>query len=251
MICQLSAKKFEAAIFDLDGVITQSEKAHAAAWKEMFDLYLSKYGKRLGKHYDPFDIGRDYAAYVDGKLRYEGVKSFLESRGIHLPYGSSEDAPKKETVCGLGNWKNQLFQKHLKREGVEVYASSVALIRELREMGFKIAVVSSSKNCSEIVKRTKIGYLFDVQVDGIMAEKLKFKGKPDPDVFLYTAKKLRVSPEKTVVFEDSFAGVNAGHKGHFGCVIGIDRRGHAKDLKQHGADIVLADLRELQLEKKS
>ncbi|MFZ0565486.1 MAG: beta-phosphoglucomutase family hydrolase [Chlamydiales bacterium] len=244
---KLSRAKFDGIILDLDGVVTQSTKVHAAAWKEMFDTYLSQRGKREGKDYDPFDRHHDYMLYIDGKPRYEGVKSFLKTRGIELPWGSLQDPWDAETICGLGNWKNQLFQKHLLQEGVEVYTTSVDLIIRLRERGFKIALVSSSKNCSQILKGAHIAHLFDAQVDGLVAEKKALRGKPHPDVFLLAANMLDVKPEKAVVVEDSLAGVESGKRGHFGLVIGVDRLGHREDLKQAGADIVISDLKEIEI----
>lgn len=234
----LSKARFDAAIFDLDGVITQSARIHAKAWKEMFDTFLTKYNQ------PPFDLKSDYRAYIDGKPRYEGVKSFLESREIDLPFGSADDSPTKETICGLGNQKNTFFLKFLDQEGVDVFETSVALLQQLRALGFKCAVVSSSKNCTAILKKAGLHDLFEVQVDGVVAEQLKLKGKPQPDIFLHAANILHVKPKRAVVFEDAQAGVEAGHKGHF-FVIGVDRTGRPEELIRMGADVVVSDLAEV------
>lgn len=239
----ISKKQFDGVIFDLDGVITQSAKVHAKAWKEMFDAYLKEQGQ------EPFDIGKDYNAYVDGKPRYEGVASFLASRNIDLPHGASEDAPEKETICGLGNRKNKLFLKYLKEDGVDVYKTSLHLVKSLLKANFKIGLVTSSKNCTEIIKSAGIHDLFDVQVDGITAEKRKLKGKPQPDIFLVAAEELGIKPEKAVVIEDAVSGVQAGVSGHFGCVIGVNRGKQKEELIKAGADFIVSDLSEIGVEE--
>lgn len=241
----LSKHEYDAVIFDLDGVITQSATIHAKAWKEMFDAYLAEYTKQSGKQELQFDIGSDYLNYIDGKSRYEGVKSFLHSRGIDLPYGTSEDSPEERSVCGLGNRKNAIFLKYLQEEGVEVYQSSVDLVHALLDAGFKIAIISSSKNCTEILKAAGVEDLFQVQIDGIVSEKQKLQGKPMPDVLLAAAKALQVKPERSVIIEDSIAGISAGKRGHFGFVIGIERTKNS-GLQNRGADLILNDLSELQ-----
>lgn len=236
----LTSDKYDAVIFDLDGVVTKTAKVHAAVWKEMFDDYLKQ--KSGGQKFVPFDIDKDYRKYVDGKPRYEGVRSFLDSRGIHLPSGSPADLPEKETVCGLGNRKNRLFHEYLKKYGVETFDAAVELIHRLKEAKFKTAVVSSSKNCSAVLKVAGLEGLFDVQIDGVVSEKLKIKGKPHPDIFLEAARRLEVKKERAVVLEDAVAGVEAGSRGGFGCVIGVDRSGRGSDLEESGADRVTADL---------
>jgi len=241
----ISRLDYDAFIFDLDGVVTRTAKVHAAAWKELFDEYLSHRAQREGQTFQPFAIDTDYLRYVDGKPRYEGVRSFLESRGITLSYGSPEDQPNKETVCGLGNKKNQLFHELLKRHGVEVYRSTVELIRQLRSKGFKTAIVSSSKNCSAVLEAAHIVDLFDTQVDGVDAERLGLKGKPAPDIFLEAANRLGVDPQRAVVAEDAIAGVKAGSSGKFGLVIGVDRGKQEQALKNNGADVTVADLAEI------
>jgi len=237
----LTLKEYDAFIFDLDGVITKTAKIHAAVWKQMFDEYL-KENSSSGQGFVPFDIDDDYRTYVDGKPRYEGVKSFLESRGIELPFGSPDDPPDKETICGLGNRKNQLFHEKLEKNGVETYENAVELIHRIKNLHLKTAVVSSSKNCSAVLKAAGLVGVFDVQVDGIISEKMNLKGKPHPDIFLEAAKRLNSEIKKSVVVEDALAGVEAGSRGGFGCVIGVDRTGRGSDLKDKGADIVVSDL---------
>ncbi|ADE16233.1 beta-phosphoglucomutase family hydrolase [Nitrosococcus halophilus Nc 4] len=238
----ISRSYFDAVIFDLDGVITRTARVHAAAWKSMFDDFLQK--RAQGAAFKPFD-DHDYREYVDGKPRYEGVRSFLQSRNIELPYGDPCDLLEKETVCGLGNRKNELFQEKLKKEGAEVYHTSVQLIRRLRSKGFQTAVVSSSKNCGRILDTVKLTHLFEVKVDGNDAATLDLKGKPHPDIFLEAANRLGLEPKRCVVFEDAIAGVKAGRQGQFGRVIGVDREKQTEALKAAGADIVVKDLAEI------
>ena len=241
----IAKDRFDAALFDLDGVLTDTAKIHAACWKKMFDDFLWKRAQETKEPYVPFDTGRDYKLYVDGKLRYEGVRSFLESRGIEVPSGGPEDPPTRETICGLGNRKDRMVKDTLETGGVKAYKGSVALIRHLRGQGIKTAVVSASKNCQAILKAARIGDLFDVRVDGEVAARLKLAGKPEPDTFLRAAEELGVEPERAVVVEDAIAGVQAGRKGGFGLVIGVDRRDGADALRENGAHIVVADLEEL------
>lgn len=238
----ISRSRFDAVIFDLDGVITQTARVHAAAWKTMFDDFLQKQFKENA--FTPFG-DRDYRAYVDGKPRYEGVKSFLNARSIELPYGHPNDSLEKETVCGLGNRKNKLFQEILKKEGVELYQTSVQLLRRLRSKGFRTAVVSSSKNCGQVLEAAKLTHLFEVKVDGNDAAALDLKGKPNPDVFLEAAKRLDLKPQRCVIVEDAVAGVKAGCQGKFGRVIGVDRSNQAQALQKAGADMVIKDLAEI------
>jgi trehalose-phosphatase len=239
----LSRSDYDAVIMDMDGVVTKTAKVHAATWKALFD----EYRKRSRGEWEPFDPDVDYRRYVDGKPRYDGVKSFLKSRNINLPYGSPEDDPDKETVCGLGNRKNALFQDRLKKQGVDIYEPGVRLVKQLNDARFKTAVVSSSKNCAAVLKAAGISDLFHARVDGVESEKLGLKGKPDPDIFVEAARRLGAEPERSVVVEDAIAGVQAGKKGKFGCVIGVDRTGHAKDLRDNGADVVVADLSEVEI----
>jgi beta-phosphoglucomutase family hydrolase len=234
-----------ACLFDLDGVLTQTAKVHAAAWKHMFDAYLRDRATRTGEPFVPFDEAADYDEYVDGKPRYDGVRSFLASRGIELPEGSPSDPPGAETVDGLGNRKNDLVLKLIHDQGVEPYEGSVRYVRAVREAGLGRAVVSSSANCREVLRAAGIEDLFDQVVDGIVAEREHLKGKPAPDTFLAAARALGVGPAQAAVFEDALAGVAAGRAGGFAFVVGVDRVGQAEALRAHGADVVVADLAEL------
>ena len=245
-VIDVTREKFDAVLFDLDGVVTKTAKVHAASWKRLFDEYLKR--RAEDGAWEPFDTGPDYNDYVDGKPRYDGVRSFLESRGIDLPYGQPDDSPNIETICGLGNRKNQLFNEHLKTHGVEAYESAVQFLHLLRENGFQTVVVSSSKNCRAVLQATGIEDLFDTRVDGVVSAQLGLTGKPEPDIFLEAARRLGTPPERTIVLEDAISGVQAGRKGKFGCVVGVDRIGHAEALKENGADVVVRCLSELTVE---
>ena len=238
---------FDAVLFDLDGVLTATAKVHAACWKKTFDEYLKQRAAKANEPFQPFDKDQDYSLYVDGKPRYDGVKSFLESRGIHLPYGDPSDPPDRETVCGIGNRKEELVIKTLKTEGVEVYEGSVAWVKQLRQAGIKTAVVSSSKNCLQVLKAGGIEGLFDVRVDGHVVEDQKLPGKPAPDTYLHAAALLNATSRRAVVVEDALSGVESGRNGSFGLVIGVNRLGqdHAEALRKNGADIVVSDLKEM------
>ena len=234
----------EACLFDLDGVLTQTATVHAKAWKEMFDDYLRERAKRTGDDFAPFTDG-DYDDYVDGKPRYDGVRSFLASRGIELPDGTPDDAPGTETVDGLGNRKNDLVLALIERDGVDAYEGSVRYVRAARDAGLHRAVVSSSSNCRDVLEAAGILDLFEEIVDGIVATRERLRGKPAPDTFLEGARRLGVDAARSAVFEDAVAGVEAGRAGGFGYVVGVDRVGHADALKAHGADVVVRDLSEL------
>jgi beta-phosphoglucomutase family hydrolase len=232
-------------LFDLDGVLTQTAKVHAAAWKEMFDSYLRDRSQRTGEPFVPFDPVREYDEYVDGKPRYDGVRSFLLSRGIELPEGSKDDPPDAETVHGLGNRKNELVQRLIREGGVEAYEGSVRYVRAARDAGLRRAVVSSSANCRDVLVAAGIEDLFEVRIDGIVAEREHLRGKPAPDTFLAGARALGLEAAEAAVYEDALAGVEAGRAGHFRYVVGVDRTGQADALKAHGADTVVTDLAEL------
>ena len=234
-----------ACLFDLDGVLTQTAKVHAAAWKEMFDAYLRERAKRTGEQFVPFDRLKDYDEFVDGKPRYDGVRSFLASRGIELPEGESTDPPGEETVRGLGDRKNELVLELLRRDGVEAYDGSVRYVESARDAGLRRAVVSSSANTKDVLAAAGIDGLFEAVVDGVTAEREHLAGKPAPDTYLAGARALDVEPGEAAVFEDALAGVEAGRAGQFGCVVGVDRVGQAEALRQHGADLVVTDLAEL------
>ena len=242
---RVNRDQYDAVLLDLDGVITDTASIHAACWKQMFDEYLQKRATERGEAFRPFDIATDYRLYVDGKPRYDGVRDFLTSRGIRLPEGSPGDAPQAETVDGLGDRKNDLVNRIIEDKGVEPYEGSVELIRQLRHRGFKIAVVTSSQNCSAVLKAAKLDHFFDVQVDGNVIHAQHLAGKPAPDTYLMAARLLGVEPARTVVIEDAISGVEAGSNGNFGLVIGVARKGNTEELKRHGAHLVVDDLGEL------
>ena len=240
--------EIRACLFDLDGVLTQTAKVHATAWKEMFDAFLEDRA-RTGEAFVPFDTVADYDQYVDGKPRYDGVRSFLASRGIELPEGDPSDPPSSETVHGLGNRKNELVLAILRRDGVAAYEGSVRYVHAVRKAGLHTAVVSASANCKDVLEAAGIENLFEVRIDGIVVEERHLRGKPAPDTFLAAAKEVGVEPAEAAVFEDALAGVEAGRAGHFGFVVGVDRVGQREALLEHGADVVVSDLAEL-LEQK-
>jgi beta-phosphoglucomutase family hydrolase len=243
--CAITREGYDAVLLDLDGVITDTASIHAACWKQMFDEYLQKRATQKGEAFRPFEIATDYLLYVDGKPRYDGVRDFLTSRGIQLPEGSPDDPPQAETVDGLGNRKNDLVNKIIEDKGVEPYEGSVELIHQLRHRGFKIAVVTSSQNCTAVLKAAKLDDVFDAQVDGNTIHAKHLAGKPAPDTFLMGAKLLGVDPTRAIVIEDALSGVEAGSAGGFGLVIGVARKGNADELRRHGAHLVVNDLGEL------
>jgi len=234
-----------ACLFDLDGVLTQTAKIHAAAWKEMFDAFLRERAAQTGESFEPFEPVADYDEYVDGKPRYDGVRSFLAARGIALPEGTPDDPPDAATVHGLGNRKNELVLAMIERQGVEVYEGSVRYVRAVRDAGLGRAVVTSSANADEVLAAAGIDDLFDVRIDGVVAAREHLEGKPAPDTFLAAARALEVAPDRAAVFEDALAGVAAGRAGRFGLVVGVDRVGQADELREHGADVVVGDVSEL------
>jgi beta-phosphoglucomutase family hydrolase len=231
-----------ALLFDLDGVLTQTAKVHDTAWKQTFDDFLRT---RDGDGFTPFDADKDYDEYVDGKPRYDGVRDFLKSRGIELPEGDPSDSAEKDTVCGIGNRKNDLVLELIKHDGVQAYEGSVRFVKAARDAGLHRAVVSSSANCRDVLIAAGIEDLFEARVDGKTADEQHLKGKPHPDTFLAGARALGVEPAQAAVFEDALAGVQAGRDGHFGYVVGVDRVGQADALRTHGASVVVKDLAEL------
>jgi beta-phosphoglucomutase family hydrolase len=239
---------YDAWLFDLDGVITRTARVHARAWKRTFDEYLQHVADRTAAPFVPFEIDPEYYSYVDGKPRYEGVDSFLRSRGIALEWGDPGDAPNVETVCGIGNRKNSLFQQVLEEEGVEIFPASIALIGALHDQGKRVAVVTSSKNCDLVLRTANLSNLFEVRVDGNTAAARMLPGKPKPDTFLAATEELGVPPERAVVVEDAIAGVAAGKAGGFGLVLGVARQDDMEALREHGADLVVRDLAEITLE---
>jgi HAD superfamily hydrolase (TIGR01509 family) len=211
----------------------------------MFDQYLRERARRTGEPFREFALPADYEEYVDGKPRADGVRSFLESRGIELPLGTPDDPPEAETIYGLGTRKNDIVLKLIQDEGVEAYAGSVRYVEAARDHGLRRAVVSSSTNCHDVLVAAGIADLFELEIDGQVAEREHLAGKPAPDTYLAGARALGEEPAQAVVFEDALAGVEAGRAGHFGWVVGVDRTGHAAALREHGADVVVKDLAEL------
>ncbi|MDQ2755099.1 MAG: beta-phosphoglucomutase family hydrolase [Actinomycetota bacterium] len=234
-----------ACLFDLDGVLTDTAKVHAAAWKEMFDGYLQARAKDAGTPYEAFDEVADYDTYVDGKSRADGTRSFLTSRGIDLPDGAPGDQPGASTIAGLSAAKNAIVLRRIRHDGVEPYPGSVRYLRAVRSAGLLTAVVSSSANCAEVLDAAGIADLFEVRVDGISVQEQHLAGKPAPDTYLAAARLLHVEPGEAAVFEDALSGVAAGRAGGFRVVVGVDRVGQAAELRSHGADLVVADLAEL------
>ena len=239
---------FEAVIFDLDGVVTQTALVHSAAWKMIFDEYLRERENKYGEQFIEFTHKGDYLQYVDGKPRYKGVESFLASRDIHIPYGKPDDSTALETICGIGNRKNEVFNNILKSDGVKVYESTISLIVELKEKGVRIGVASSSKNCEQVLKAAGIESLFETRVDGVVSAELNLKGKPEPDIFTRACDNLGAYYDRTVVVEDAVSGVQAGAKGNFGLVLGLAREGNTHELLINGADIVVEDIGDIGLE---
>ena len=238
----LSRTRYDAVIFDLDGVITRTAKLHARAWKHAFDEFLEKRSRAAPSPQAPFDPVADYLRFVDGKPRYDGVQSFLESRDIRLPRGQPTDPVTAETLCGLGNRKNQLFEQLLEQHQPEVYEHAIDLIARVRAAGLRTAVVSSSEHCVTILQSVHALEQFDAKVDGRDAGERRLAGKPAPDIYLAAAAALGVAPARTVVIEDALAGVAAARAGDFGLVVGVDRGGQAEALRAHGADYVVDDL---------
>jgi alpha,alpha-trehalase len=241
----ITRRRFDALLFDLDGVLTATAVIHAASWKQMFDEFLSRHAGAAREPFRPFDIAADYKIHVDGKPRFDGVRDFLGSRGIELPEGSPDDAPDRDTIAGLGNRKNELVQEALAAGRVETFDGSIDLVRHARSEGFRTAVVSASNNCRAILVAAGIEELFDTRVDGVVATERGLAGKPAPDTFLAAARELDVEPARAVVLEDALSGVQAGRAGGFGLVVGVNRHGDAKALLEHGADLVVDDLAEL------
>jgi alpha,alpha-trehalase len=243
----LPVRKFDAAIFDMDGVVTQTATLHAVAWKQLFDEYLAERIRRGETGFDSFNIDVDYRRYVDGRPRYDGVEAFLASRAISLPHGSADDSPDRETVCGLGNRKDSYFLAQAEREGVRGYVGTVLLIQRLRECGVKTGIFSASRHAETVLRAAGVIDLFDERIDGVLAEELGLPGKPSPAVLLELTRRLQATPSRTVVFEDAIAGVQAGRAGHFGLVVGVNRGAGPGTLIQQGADVEVGDLDEAEV----
>ena len=236
---------YDAILSDLDGVITQTARLHAAAWKRLFDDYLRHVAAETGTACRPFDLEEDYRLHLDGKPRQDGVRDFLESRGLTLPLGSPGDSADRDTLYGMGNRKDGFFKAALRETGVAVYPTTVEFLRVAKEAGLKMAVVSSSHHCAEIVEVIGLTALFEVRIDGHEIDRLRLPGKPAPDAFLEATRRLAVEPRRAIVIEDALSGVRAGRAGGFGLVIGVNRRNQAQALRELGADVVVDDLGEL------
>ena len=236
-----------ACLFDMDGVVTQTALVHAAAWKDMFDKFLRQRADQTGGKFVPFDSSKDYGDYVDGKPRLDGTRSFLESRGIHLPEGNPDDKPGTATIQGLSNEKNDLVIEKIRTDGVKVYDDTIRYIKAVRAGGLHTAIVSSSANTVDVLNSAGISDLFDTRVDAQVAKEQNLKGKPAPDTFLAAARNLDVAPRHAALVEGALAGVEAGHAGHFALTVGVDRvgNGHGDALRQHGADVVVTDVAKL------
>ena len=244
----IDRRQFDGAIFDLDGVLTDTARVHAAAWKAAFDPFLESWAQRHDLTFKPFDIEADYFSYVDGRPRYEGIRTFLASRGIHLAGGSEHEPETADTVHALGERKTRLFRQAL-QNGIAPTPGAKALLEKLRDLGLRTAMISSSKNASAILNAAKIEHHFDACVDGVEAEILALPGKPDPSLFLEATRRLGIRPSRAILFEDSLAGVEAGKRGGFGCVVGIDHDSHRVALCQRGADVVVKSLQEVHVEE--
>lgn len=236
--------ELDAVIFDMDGVVTQTAVVHSAAWKRLFDAFLQERARRTGEDFVEFGDD-DYERYVDGKNRYDGVRSFLASRGVTLPEGDTGDPPGHDTVRALGNVKDEYFLETVRSEGVALYDSTVRLIRALRAAGRGVGLVSASRNAEEVLSAAGVLDLFDARVDGMVAAELGLPGKPDPAPFLEAARRLGVEPARAAVVEDALSGVAAGAAGGFGLVIGVARGGQHQALREAGAHLVVSDLADL------
>ena len=237
--------EYEAVLSDLDGVITKTARLHAAAWKRLFDAYFAHVAVQTGTTFTPFDLEEDYRLHLDGKPRHDGVRDFLKSRGLSLPLGDPSDNADRETLYGMGNRKDTYFEAALRETGVDTYPGTVEFLRMANHTGLKLAVVSSSHHCAEILEAVCLTPLFDVRIDGRDIDRLRLPGKPAPHAFWEAARRLAVEPHRAIVIEDALAGVRAGQAGGFGFVIGVDRRRQADALREQGADVVVEDLSEL------
>ncbi len=243
----MNKSSIDAIIFDLDGVITNSTPLHSQAWKEMFDQFLKAQAKKTSTPFQEFTHERDYLKYVDGKPRYIGVKSFLESRGFDLSSGDPSQEPGQDTICALGNMKNQLFNQMLTERGVDVYESSVEFIHTLKDSGISLGLATSSKNAARVLEITGLSDLFQTCMDGIVSAELGLEGKPSPDIFHIACDQLGAAYDRSVIIEDANSGVEAGYRGHFGLVLGVARENNQEELELHGADLVVEDLGEISL----
>ena len=234
---------YEGVLFDLDGVLTPTAAVHEQAWAQMFDRFLADHASTIGNPSRFSDA--DYLAYVDGKPRYDGVRSFLRARDIELPDGTPSDPPGDTTVCALGNRKNEAFNEIIARDGIDPYPGAVRLLDYLDGIGVRQGVVSSSKNARGVLGGAALTRRFKVIVDGTVIADAGLHGKPAPDAYLLAAEELDVDPERTIIVEDAMSGVQAGRAGHFGLVVGVDRGAGEAALVNGGADVVIEDLADL------
>ena len=244
----MSAITLKGVIFDLDGVITRTAAVHAQAWETAFNEFLKQRAEEKNVPFEPFDPTSDYHNYVDGKPRFEGVMSFLKSRNVRLAPGDPEDPASMDSICGVGNRKNDLYQEILRREGPEVFQTSVDLINELKKQGIRVGVATSSRNCQLVLQLAGLEDVFETQVDGVVSAETNLKGKPEPDIFVTAAKNLGLNPGECVVVEDAISGVQAGRAGNFGLTLGIARNVQGELLLRFGADQVVSDLGEITFE---
>jgi len=239
---------FDGAIFDMDGVITDTAAVHFSAWKITFDAYFQQIEAKVGRSFREFTRD-DYMSFVDGRPRYDGVAAFLASRGLALPMGNPEDAPGDSSVCGVGNRKDAAFNRLIEMDGVEVFDSSVVLIRDLCAKGVRVGIATSSKNCDLVLRKAGLAWLFQTSVDGITAAELKLKGKPAPDIFTLACDRLGATADRTVIVEDAVSGIQAGVRGGFGLVLGVARDGNEEELRRNGAGLIVSDLSQISAEQ--
>lgn len=240
---------FGAVIFDMDGVVTKTASVHSLAWKNTFDEFLLRRERNQGEPFREFTHANDYLPHVDGRPRYKGVETFLNSRGINIPFGAPEDEPQKETVCGLGNRKNEFFNRLVEEGGVGLYDSTLKLIEDLRSHGVRVGLATSSKNGDYVLRKAGILHLFETRVDGVVSVRMGLRGKPEPDIFTTACGNLGATPSRSIIIEDAVSGVQAGRNGKFVLVIGLAREHNARELKANGADVVVEDLAEASVEK--
>jgi alpha,alpha-trehalase len=244
---RLDPQRCEAVVFDMDGVLTDTARVHARAWKQTFDELLERRARETGEAQAPFDADREYARYVDGVPRDDGVRRFLASRGIELAEGAPDDPPGRDTVQGVGNRKNRLFLAALRERGAAPFPHVVDCVERLRRAGLRTAVISASRNAAAVLEAAGLAGLFETRVDGVVRGELGLRGKPAPDVFLEAARRLGAAPGRTAVVEDAVAGVEAACEGGFAPVVGVARGGHGAALARAGADAVVADLSEIRV----
>ncbi|MFD3686542.1 HAD family hydrolase [Nocardiopsis sp. NPDC058631] len=237
--------RVRAVVLDTDGVITDTAAVHAAAWKRVFDAFLLDRSRSGGPRFRPFDMREDYLRYVDGRPRADGVRTFLASRGLHLPEEAVPDHAETVTVEWLADRKDRHFLDFVGRHGVRAFPGTVAFVRALRSTGVPVAAVSASRNCARVLRAARVDGLFDVRVDGVDAIRLALPGKPDPALFLEAVRLMGAEPGLAAVAEDALVGVQAGERGGFGLVVGVDRTGVRGEMLERGAHVVVSDLAEL------